>query len=293
MEKVLITGASGFIGKNLVIEFLNYLDEHKTPFHRVQLLLSCSPRSELSISDPRICFVQEPIFSNDKDLFKRLGSPTSCIHLAWKDGFNHRSVEHMQNLSSHEKFCRTMMESGLKRLAVLGTMHEVGYWQGAIDEKTPCSPITQYGIAKNALRASLLLTAKETKCNFHWLRAFYITGDEERGNNIFSKLLEASKKGQEVFPFTTGKNKYDFINVKELARMIINCTYDNSSDRIINICSGKPVSLAEKVESFITDKGLPIKLGYGLYPDRKYDSPAIWGDSTIIERIMENTSISF
>lgn len=45
----------------------------------------------------------------------------------------------------------------------MGTMHEVGYWEGAIDEHTPCNPQSQYGIAKNAMRQSLMLTAKDSR----------------------------------------------------------------------------------------------------------------------------------
>ena len=55
---------------------------------------------------------------------------------------------------------------------------------------------------------------------------------------------------------------------------------------IINCCSGKPVSLKEKVESFLKEKNLKIKLEYGIFPDRVYDSPAIWGNNNIISEIL-------
>ena len=57
---------------------------------------------------------------------------------------------------------------------------------------------------------------------------------------------------------------------------------------IINCCSGKPISLAQKVESFIKEHGYKIKLEYGAYPDRPYDSPAVWGDNTKINKILES-----
>ena len=56
---------------------------------------------------------------------------------------------------------------------------------------------------------------------------------------------------------------------------------------IINCCSGVPVSLGDKIESFIEEHRLDIKLDYGAYPDRPYDSPAVWGDATKINSIME------
>ena len=36
---------------------------------------------------------------------------------------------------------------------------------------------------------------------------------------------------------------------------------------------------------------MSIKLKYGAFPDRPYDSPIIWGDNTIISNIMGNTEL--
>lgn len=80
-----------------------------------------------------------------------------------------------------------MAAGGLSDLTVMGTMHEVGYWEGAIEDDTPCNPLSQYGIAKNALRQSMMLSLQGSSCNLHWLRAYYITGDEAHGSSIFAK----------------------------------------------------------------------------------------------------------
>ena len=55
---------------------------------------------------------------------------------------------------------------------------------------------------------------------------------------------------------------------------------------IINCCSGTPISLGERVEKFIADNNLKIKLDYGKFPDRPYDSPGVWGDNKKIQMIM-------
>lgn len=55
---------------------------------------------------------------------------------------------------------------------------------------------------------------------------------------------------------------------------------------IINICSGRPEKLADRVERFIKENRYNIKLQYGAFPDRPYDSKAIWGDNSKIEKIM-------
>lgn len=48
-------------------------------------------------------------------------------------------------------------------------------------------------------------------------------------------------------------------------------------------------ALKDKVEAFIKEKGLPIKLKYGAFPDRPYDSKIIYGDSTKINKILMTT----
>ena len=210
--------------------------------------------------------------------------------MAWKDGFVHSSDAHMEYLSKHYMFIKNMVNGGLKHLAVMGTMHEVGYYEGTIDENTPTNPISMYGIAKDALRRSTELYLKDKDVVLQWLRAYYIYGDDKKNNSIFAKIILAEEEGKETFPFTTGKNKYDFIKVDELAHQISATVMQDKINGIINCCSGQPVSLAEKVESFIKENNFNIKLEYGAFPDREYDSPAVWGDNKKIKLIMNNIS---
>lgn len=58
---------------------------------------------------------------------------------------------------------------------------------------------------------------------------------------------------------------------------------------IINCCSGEPMSLGEKIEAYIEDRGFAISLDYGAFPDRPYDSPGVWGDPSRIRGIMSDT----
>lgn len=273
--RVLVTGAAGYIGRHVVNELLDM-------GHVV-----IASDFKFDGIDSRAKFCAEPIFSGNKDIYERLGKPDVCIHLAWRDGFKHNSSAHMGDLSSHVVFLQNMMAGGLPMLSVMGSMHEIGYWEGAIDENTPCNPQSQYGIAKNALRQSLLLSAKETACKLHWLRAYYITGDDLHSNSIFAKITQAALDGKTEFPFTSGRNKYDFIDVDELAKMIAVASVQNEVNGIINVCTGEPQTLAERVETFIKDHAFNIKLQYGAFPDRPYDSPGEWGDATKIKTIMD------
>ncbi len=274
-KKVLVTGAGGYIGR-YVVRALCDLGADVTGVGR-----------HLSELDPRAHVICRDIFDGDPDIFSSLGSPDVCIHMAWKDGFVHNSDAHMGAVSAHYRFMRNMIAGGLRQLVVMGTMHEVGYYEGAIDENTPCNPSSMYGIAKDALRRSAFLMTKGTDVCLQWLRAYYIYGDDKRNHSIFTKIAQAAEEGKTSFPFNTGKNLYDFIEVSELGRQIAAVAMQTEVDGIINCCTGEPVSLAEKVEGFIRDNGYSIRLEYGAFPDRPYDSPGVWGNADKIRRIMK------
>lgn len=275
--KILVTGANGYIGRHVVCKLLDQGHE----------VTACDVR--LTEVDKRATLLEYNILSGSYlNAYEELGSPDVCLHMAWRDGFIHNSSNHMGDVSNHYKFMCSLIDGGLKQLAVMGTMHEVGYYEGAIDEDTPCYPISPYGIAKDALRRSIQLYAKSHDCILQWIRAYYIVGDDLKSNSIFAKIRTAVLEGKKSFPFTSGKNKYDFIEIEELALQISAVITQKDVSGIINCCSGKPMSLGERVEAFLKENNLDISLEYGVFPDRDYDSPCVYGNDTKIRMILSN-----
>ena len=88
-----------------------------------------------------------------------------------------------------------------------------------------------------------------------------------------------------------GQNQYDFIDYDEFCIQVANAVAQDEINGIINICSGKPEKLADRVERFIKKNNYNIQLKYGAFPDRPYDSKAIWGDATKIDMIMERKNV--
>lgn len=269
---VLITGANGFIGSHLVTELLDR-------GHYVTAV-----DLDNKNIDSRAVFKKDDLFSRD---FTKQNLPDAVIHLAWRDGFNHYAFSHIDNVIKHFYFIKSVIDAGVKSVSVMGTAHEIGYHEGKIDENTPCNPLSFYGIAKNALRQLIFAYAKDKPVSVKWLRAFYITGDDRLNHSVFTKILDAAENGQKEFPFTKGTNQFDFIDIHDLARQIAAASVQNEIDGIINVCSGEPVSLKDKAEEFIRHHNLNIKLNFGVFPQRRYDSPVVYGDNEKILQILE------
>ncbi len=280
-KTILITGANGYIGSHVA---------NMAYVKGINIIACDFSNSNLN---PEIPFKNINILDNAKDdnLYEKIGKPTHIIHFAWKDGFSHNATSHIDNLPAHFDFLKNMIDSNVESISVMGTMHEIGYVEGIIRENTPCNPLNQYGIAKNALRQALMLYSQGKNTSVKWLRAYYIYGDDEKNHSIFTKIIQAEAEGKKEFPFTDGVNFYDFIHINELSNQIIASSLQNEVEGIINVCSGVPISLKDKVEQYLKEHNFKIKLKYGVFPKRQYDSPIVYGDNSKIKMIMEKYNV--
>lgn len=272
--KVLITGANGYLGQGIVKHILDCGNQV------IATDLSLERVDERAVKIPGDFFTVENPYSY-------FDEPDVLLHLAWRDGFIHYSDAHIHDLPNHYKFIKKFAESAIKTIAVMGSMHEIGFYEGSIKEDTPCNPVTPYGISKNALRELTAMLCRQNGKSFLWLRGYYIVGNSQCGSSIFSKIAAAEAKGEKEFPFTMGQNQFDFIDYDDFCEQTAKAVGQNEVLGVINICSGHPEKLADRVERFIGENGYKIKLKYGAFPDRPYDSKAVWGDSRKIEKIMK------
>lgn len=274
--KILVTGANGYLGHG-VVKILSDMgaDVVATDFSTEHI-------------DGRAETVAVNLFDLE-DPYGYFGKPDVVLHMAWRNGFVHNAATHMEDLPNHYEFLKKMVQSGVKQIAVMGSMHEIGFWEGCIKEDTPCNPMNLYGISKDALRKCCKLLCEEHHAVFQWLRGYYIVGNNEQGSSIFSKIVKAANSGAEEFPFTMGQNQYDFVDYEDFCKQVAAVVLQDRINGIINICSGKPEKLADRVERFIKENHLNIRLAYGVFPDRKYDSKAVWGSDEKIVSIMNKT----
>lgn len=272
--KILVTGANGYLGQGVVKHLLDHS-------HTV-----VATGRKLDQVDDRAEKISCELFSV-QDPYNFFGRPDVLLHLAWRDGFVHYSDAHIDDLPKHYAFLKSFAESEIKLIAGMGSMHEIGFYEGSIKEDTPCNPITPYGISKNALRELTEMICKQKGKKLIWLRGYYIVGNSQYGSSIFSKITAAEAEGKKEFPFTMGQNQFDFLDYEVFCEQVARAVSQDKVLGIINICSGHPEKLADRVEGFIKDNNYRIKLKYGAFPDRAYDSKAVWGDDSKIISILQ------
>lgn len=272
--KILVTGANGYLGQGIVKHILDCGNEVIAADFKTDHIDERASRKACNLFE-----IEDP--------YNYFGQPDILLHLAWRDGFVHYSDAHIDDLPKHFKFIKTFAESEVKTIAAMGSMHEIGFFEGSIKENTPCNPITPYGISKNALRELTAMLCKQKNKEFMWLRGYYIVGNSQYGCSIFSKITAAEAEGKTEFPFTMGQNQFDFINYEDFCEQVARAVGQDKIHGVINICSGHPEKLADRVERFIKENNYKIKLKYGAFPDRPYDSKAVWGDGDKIKTILK------
>lgn len=275
---ILVTGANGYLGQGIVSSILDRGHDVIAVDFNVDRVDSRAEKKNCNLFE-----IEDP--------YNFFGQPDVLLHLAWRDGFVHYSDAHIDDLPKHYSFIKSFAESGCKHISVMGSMHEIGFFEGSVNETTPCHPTTPYGIGKNALRDLTKMVCAQNNVVYQWLRGFYIVGNSKCGSSIFSKITLAAEEGKKEFPFTLGQNQYDFIDYPDFCSQVSAAVCQNREQGIINICSGRPEKLADRVDRFIKENHYDIKLQYGMFPDRPYDSKAIWGDSTKIEKIMASREL--
>lgn len=275
--KVLVTGANGYIGSHVVETLLEY------GFSVIAVDLS-----DDNLKDKRIVFKHINILAecDSSDLYSRLERPDICIHLAWRNGFEHNSLNHINDLSAHFRFIQNLYSHGVNHFAVAGSFREYGNYEGQTFPELYVEPQSLYSTAKLSLKKALEILFLNSKVCFQWFRPFTIYGDDEKNNSIFSKIIKWEAEGKESFPFVDGEQKYDFIEIHDLAFQIVSIISQTEIQGVIDCCSGIPVKIGDFVDSFIKQKKLKIKPIYGAFQKRNYDANMIYGNTEKINSII-------
>jgi len=275
--KIAVTGANGFVGRHV----LAVLKRRSISCVAVDLVTS---PEESSLADR---WVQLDIHHPPQEVFDLMGRPDACIHLAWSGLPHYKSLHHFESeLPAQYKFLSTLVHEGLSAFVVSGTCFEYGMQTGALSENAVCQPANPYGFAKNALRRQLEFLRTNIPFALTWARLFYVYGDGQSGNSLWSQLKQAVQHGDKVFPMSGGEQLRDFLPIETVAEHLVSLAINKADAGVVNVCSGQPISVRKLVEGWIAENGWTIKPDLGRYPYSDCEPMEFWGNAKKLREIL-------
>jgi nucleoside-diphosphate-sugar epimerase len=276
--RVAITGASGFVGSHVLRE-LQARD--------LDIVVAGRSNARLTVKKDRTKFVWMDIAQEIEDPTDLMEKPDALIHLAWGGLPNYQSPHHVETeLPLQQRFLDACLASGLKRLVVTGTCFEYGMLSGAIAEANPTAPCTQYGIAKKLLLQHLQESRFRDSIQLGWLRLFYLFGAGQSKNSLYASLTAAVMRGDPTFEMSGGEQIRDFMPIQEAARIIVDITLMPTEVGVVNVCSGKPLTVREIAKMWTRGMSSEITLDFGRLPYSKIEPMSFWGDRSKLDSLL-------
>lgn len=279
--KVLVTGATGFIGRHLIPLLLQ-------SDHIVTTIVRDIDRVKKFPWYGKVELITANIHAVDTCWPVRIGEIDVLIHLAWSDLSNYHSVIHFEKtLPADYTFLKKMVSLGIKQILVTGTCFEYGKQEGALNEDLPTMPNNSYALAKDSLRKFLFAWKKEEPFTLQWARLFYMYGEGQNSSSLLAQLNDAIRSGQDVFNMSKGEQLRDYLPVEQVAYYLLRLAECQNYDGIVNVCSGYPISVRTLVDNYLIQKNTKMTLNLGYYPYADYEPMAFWGDQEKFKNILE------
>jgi nucleoside-diphosphate-sugar epimerase len=294
MKSVLVTGATGFIGYNLITRLMelgydiSILDLKSVGDLEATMLKPYKNKIKRIFWED---IAGEEIRTEDNE---RLGKIDCCIHLA-SYGVNPKDKDLDKIIDGNIKLLQKILEFckkiGVDKLVNTGSGFEYGN-QGSkkITEENLPNPEGIYGAAKTSALLFGKIKAKELGIDMVTLRPFNIFGIGESPNRLLPFVFDRLENEQEI-DLTPGEQIRDYLYVKDVVEAyvkILECQlFDNG---VYNVCSGRGISvkdlLLEAADAVGIDKSL-LKFGARKY--RENEAMFIVGDNS---KLVENTGWS-
>lgn len=278
--KVLVTGATGFVGRHLVAALL---------------ALGCTVRAvardaEKAAGMPWINdvdFVSADIHAADLDVVALTEGIDALAHLAWPGLPNYRALFHFEhNLMADYGFIKRVVEAGVKQVLVTGTCFEYGMQSGPLSEWVEPRPSNPYGLAKHSLQLFLRELQQQTPFTLQWARLFYLHGAGQNPNSLLAALDRAIDAGEASFDMSAGEQLRDFLAIETAAAYLAAILRRRDFDGVVNCASGQPIAVRTLVEQRLRERGAALDLNLGHYPYPAHEPLAFWAVTDRLQQLL-------
>jgi nucleoside-diphosphate-sugar epimerase len=274
MKKLLITGASGFIGRHC----LTLLQAKGYEVHAV--FRTATPLTNEIGS--KVYWHQADLLNPQitEDLLAEV-RPTHLLHLAWyavpKEYWT--STENLLWVQGSLALLQLFMKYGGERAVVAGTCAEYDWGSDCCSETTTALvPATLYGTCKHALQLILSAFAAQQGLSLAWGRVFFLYGPNENPARVVAGVIQSLLNGQTA-SCTSGQQVRDFLYVEDVADAFV-ALLESQTIGPINIASGVRVTLREVVEEIGRQMNRPDLIQFGVLPDSANDPACLVADIT-------------
>ena len=252
MKRVLVTGATGFVGRHT----LPALRQQGFEVHAVG-------RTEPAAFDG-VFHAADLLDRSELERGVKAAGASHLLHLAWyaEPGRFWDAPINLDWAGATLGLVRAFREGGGERAVVAGTCAEYQWGSDRFDEtSTPCQPATLYGVTKDATRRIAGSYATLACMSLAWARVFFPYGPGERKGRLVADAVEALLAGQE-FAATEGLQRRDFMYVKDMAAAFA-ALLDSDVRGPVNMATGSPVTVRTLLETLgeETGKGHLIRFG--------------------------------
>ncbi len=260
-KKVVVTGATSFIGIHLIKEWLK---------KDVDIVAVVRPNSKNVGRIPLTeqIHILECNMTGYDMLVQEIGQADYFYHLAWEGTrVPYRDDETLQK-TNYECALKAMHAAqNLKCSFFLGagSQAEYGSIDGIIDESCPCVPGTAYGKEKLHACGDLMSLAEQKGIKFIWTRIFSLYGEYDYPGTLVMSAVKKMMMWEDI-SMTAGTQLWDYLHVEDAARAMVLFAIQKSPNGIYNIASGIHKPLREFVILMKEILGSKSRLNFGAIP---------------------------
>lgn len=269
---VLITGATGFVGYQVLRQLANSSVEIRAVIRegsQGKLMKGASLAEVITTSD---------LFAESADWWaKACEGVDTVIHVAWyvESGEYLQSPRNLDCLTGSLNMAKGAARAGVRRVIGVGSCFEYDLTVGRLSVESPLKPLSLYAAAKTAVFSTLSKFLPSQDIEFLWCRLFYLYGDREDPQRLvpyIRSMLAAGKPAE----LGSGDQIRDFTDVAVAGEMIANEAMGNRQGAV-NICSGVPITVREIAEKIADEYGRRDLLHFGVRPHNEIDPPCVVG----------------